>query len=187
MIDAEGFRLNVGMVICNRQGKVFWARKIGRDSWQFPQGGLRPDESPEAAMFRELYEETGLAAEHVHVLGRTRNWLQYRLPERFIRRDSLPLCIGQRQLWYLLRLVGDEGVIRFDCTDEPEFDSWRWVEYWQPVDRVVYFKREVYRRALTELARHLSSRRRCRSRRQAETAAESKAATPVKPEPLPHG
>jgi putative (di)nucleoside polyphosphate hydrolase len=151
MIDEEGYRLNVGIILCNDAGRVFWARRIGMNSWQFPQGGIRAHEDPETAMFRELREEVGLRREHVQIIGRTRGWLRYHLPERYIRRDSMPLCIGQKQLWYLLRLVSGEGAIRFDCSDRPEFDAWCWVEYWRPLHEVVYFKRKVYRQALSEL------------------------------------
>lgn len=151
MIDEEGYRLNVGIILCNDEGRVFWARRIGMSSWQFPQGGIQANEEPDAAMFRELHEEVGLRREHVQVIGRTRDWLRYQLPERYIRRDSHPLCIGQKQLWYILRLVSDDTDIRFDCSDRPEFDAWRWVDYWYPLREVVYFKREVYLRALSEL------------------------------------
>lgn len=151
MIDAEGYRLNVGIVLCNDAGRLFWARRIGMCSWQFPQGGIKAKESLEAAMFRELYEGTGLNRKDVEVIGRTQNWLRYRLPERYIRRNSFPLCIGQKQVWFLLRLKAREDRIRLDRCSRPEFDAWRWVEYWQPVKEVVYFKREVYRKALTEL------------------------------------
>lgn len=151
MIDEEGYRLNVGIILCNDAGRVFWARRIGMNSWQFPQGGIRCNEDPDAAMFRELHEEVGLRREHVQVIGRTRGWLRYHLPERYIRRESQPLCIGQKQLWYLLRLVSQEEEICFDCSDRPEFDAWCWVDYWHPLREVVYFKREVYRQALSEL------------------------------------
>jgi len=157
MIDSEGYRLNVGIVLCNDAGAVFWARRIGMRSWQFPQGGIKHKEDPEAAMFRELYEETGLTHQDVDIIGRTRDWLHYRLPTRYIRRHSLPLCIGQKQLWFLLRLRTLEDRIRLDCSGHPEFDDWRWVEYWHPVREVVYFKREVYRKALAELGRLLVS------------------------------
>lgn len=151
MIDAEGFRANVGIILCDLNGRVFWARRIGRSGWQFPQGGIQPGESPEEAMYRELREEVGLRPEHVEVLGRTRHWLRYRLPERYLRRDSVPLCIGQKQYWYLLRFCGDEADFRLDACETPEFDQWRWVDYWNPADEVIFFKRSVYRRALREL------------------------------------
>jgi putative (di)nucleoside polyphosphate hydrolase len=86
-------------------------------------------------------------------MGSTRGWLRYRLPSRYIRRHSLPVCVGQKQRWFLLQLTASESRFRFDTTSHPEFDRWRWVDYWQPVREVIYFKRRVYRRALQELGR----------------------------------
>jgi len=151
MIDSKGYRPNVGIILCNDEGRVFWAKRTGMNSWQFPQGGIKPHETPEEAMYRELWEETGLTRDDVRVLGRTRYWLRYKLPERFIRRDSLPLCIGQKQIWFILHLLTHESSVRFDRVEKPEFDHWRWVEYWEPLKDVVYFKRGVYQRALSEL------------------------------------
>jgi len=150
-IDEDGFRANVGIVLCSGDRKLFWGGRAGRDGWQFPQGGIRPGEDPQAAMFRELAEEIGLTRDDVEVVGHTRGWLRYRLPRRYIRRHSQPLCIGQKQRWFLLRLVSPETRLRFDTTDSPEFDRWRWVDYWFPLRNVIYFKRRVYKRALQEL------------------------------------
>ena len=150
-IDKQGFRANVGIILLNDTGSVFWAGRAGRPGWQFPQGGILPDESPEQGMFRELDEEIGLSQQDVDLVGSTRGWLRYRLPKRFVRRNSEPLCIGQKQIWFLLRLIGGEERVRFDSTDTPEFDRWRWVDYWQPARDVIYFKRRVYARALNEL------------------------------------
>lgn len=150
-IDAEGFRANVGIVLLNDAGRVFLGRRAAGKGWQFPQGGIRLGEEPEAAMFRELAEEIGLAAEHVEVLGVTRRWLRYRLPPRFQRRDQLPLCVGQKQRWFLLRSLQPEPPIRFDLVQPAEFSEWRWSDYWEPVREVIHFKRPVYRRALHEL------------------------------------
>ncbi|WP_419481371.1 RNA pyrophosphohydrolase [Dokdonella sp.] len=151
MIDPDGYRPNVGIIVMNDDARVFWARRIGRDGWQFPQGGMRSDETPLEAMYRELEEETGLLPEHVEVLGATPGWLRYRLPSRLIRRHSRPLCIGQKQVWFLLRLVGDEAAFRLDANDKPEFDLWRWVDFWYPAMHVVSFKRRVYEQALRHL------------------------------------
>lgn len=151
MIDVDGYRLNVGIILSNQDGKVFWARRIGKNVWQFPQGGIKPDETPEQAMMRELQEETGLCADHVQIVGCTREWLCYRLPKRLIRADASPLCIGQKQIWFALRLTGSEGDVRFDLTDAPEFDHWKWVSYWHPLREVASFKRKVYELALHEL------------------------------------
>lgn len=150
MIDGRGFRYNVGIILTNDERQVFWARRKGMDAWQFPQGGMREDETPESAMFRELQEEVGLTSNDVEVIGRTRSWLRYRLPKRYIRYHQKPICIGQRQRWYVLRLIGDDSQVCLDGAGQPEFDSWRWVHYWHPLDEVVDFKRGVYRRALAE-------------------------------------
>jgi len=152
MIDLKGFRANVGIIVCRREGSVLLGGRIGRKGWQFPQGGIRQGEAPEDAMYRELAEEIGLVPGDVQVLGRTRDWLHYRLPERYIRHSARPLCIGQKQIWFLLRLIGEESQVRLDTTSVPEFDSWRWVDYWAPVREVIFFKRQVYARALEELA-----------------------------------
>lgn len=154
IIDDEGYRLNVGIVLINHNNKVFWGRSVNRRFWQFPQGGVSPGETSEQAMFRELREEVGLEAEHVNVMGCTERWLHYDLPERYIRRHQTPLCIGQKQRWYGLRLTAGDEALCFDTTDQPEFDSYRWIDYWQPAAEVVSFKRGVYRKALNELARH---------------------------------
>lgn len=108
-IDEEGFRANVGIVLSNGERRLFWGGRAGRDGWQFPQGGIQPHEDPRDAMFRELAEEIGLTPEDVELVGQTRGWLRYRLPRRYVRRDSQPLCIGQKQRWYLLRLVSPES------------------------------------------------------------------------------
>jgi putative (di)nucleoside polyphosphate hydrolase len=150
-IDAEGFRANVGIVLTNHTGQLFWAKRIGMDAWQFPQGGIKPREPLEKAMYRELREEIGLLPEHVQIIGCTRDWLRYELPERFIRKNSRPLCRGQKQRWYLLRLLGDENAVRLDLSDSPEFDNWRWVNFWDPVTEVIEFKRKVYSAVLSEL------------------------------------
>ncbi|MGE8332835.1 MAG: RNA pyrophosphohydrolase, partial [Pseudomonas putida] len=113
---------------------------------------------PEDALYRELNEEVGLERDDVEILACTRGWLRYRLPQRLVRTHSQPLCIGQKQKWFLLRLVSNEQRVRMDLTGKPEFDGWRWVSYWYPLGQVVTFKREVYRRALKELAPRLLTR-----------------------------
>ncbi len=151
MIDSEGFRANVGIIVCNDIGQLLWTRRAGQHSWQFPQGGVDPGETPEDTMYRELYEEVGLKRQDVRILGSTKNWHKYRLPNRFIRQNSSPLCIGQKQKWYLLRLASDENHIDFNVTNHPEFDHFMWIEYWYAIDQVISFKREVYRSVLIEL------------------------------------
>ena len=154
-IDEEGFRANVGIILCNGEGQLLLAGRIGSKGWQFPQGGMLQGESAVEAMYRELHEEVGLAEDDVEILGTTQDWLRYRLPEKFVRRHSKPLCIGQKQRWFILRLTSSEENLRLDHTETPEFDRWRWVEFWRPVNEVIYFKRRVYARALHELGPHL--------------------------------
>ena len=151
LIDEHGYRLNVGIILCNHQNQLLWARRIGQDAWQFPQGGVRPEETAEQALYRELHEEVGLEHPHVEILGSTTEWLHYQLPERLIRYSSKPLCIGQKQRWFLLRLLTGDSDIRLDLAEKPEFDHWKWVDYWHPLHEVVDFKREVYQQALSEL------------------------------------
>ncbi|KTC97266.1 dinucleoside polyphosphate hydrolase [Legionella geestiana] len=158
VIDRAGYRLNVGIVLVNASGRVFWGRRYGHDAWQFPQGGLASGETALEAMYRELYEEVGLLREDVEVLGATRRWLKYRLPKQYLRHGSEPLVIGQKQKWFLLRLVVPEQKIRLDLGDAQEFDSWRWIDYNTPQEQVIFFKRQVYVQALKELEHLLKKR-----------------------------
>ncbi len=151
MIDSEGYRPNVGIIIVNKEGKLFWGKRIQQDAWQFPQGGIRENETPQQAVFRELKEEVGLDPSDVRILGRTEDWISYDLPKHLIRHYSHPICVGQKQIWFMLGLESEESQINLNSHDAPEFEGWDWVEYWQPVQEVVNFKQAVYHQALTEL------------------------------------
>lgn len=152
MVDEDGFRPNVGIILADDHGKLLWARRLGnQDAWQFPQGGIKDSEAPEVALYREMAEEIGLEQQDVEVLGVTQGWLRYRLPKRLIR-DQEPRCIGQKQKWFLLRLLSEKSQISFEHSATPEFDGLAWVSYWYPLGQVVSFKRDVYRRALKELS-----------------------------------
>ncbi len=161
MLDREGYRPNVGIVLLNSRNEVFWGKRVGQHSWQFPQGGIAHGESPEQAMYRELHEEVGLLPEHVQIIGRTRDWLRYDVPEEYLRRQHATRVHraayrGQKQIWFLLRFVGVDSDIQLRATEHPEFDAWRWVPFWIQLDAVIGFKREVYQLALSELARYLA-------------------------------
>ena len=158
MIDRDGYRPNVGIILCNCRNEVFWGKRVREHSWQFPQGGIKPGETPEFAMYRELHEEVGLNPEHVQILGRTRDWLRYDVPDRWIKRDSRGNYRGQKQIWFLLRLVGRDCDVSLRACDKPEFDAWRWSDYWVPMESVIDFKRDVYQKALSELVRYLHRR-----------------------------
>ena len=157
MLDSNGFRPNVGIILCNGEGKLFWAKRIGQDAWQFPQGGIKSTETLEQALFRELNEEVGLGRDDVEILHQTSGWLRYRLPKNYIRQHGGPVCIGQKQKWFLLALQSDDNSVHLNRSCEPEFDDWCWVNYWHPVRQVINFKRNVYRKALTELESSLNS------------------------------
>ncbi|MBX9586461.1 MAG: RNA pyrophosphohydrolase [Gammaproteobacteria bacterium] len=151
MIDADGFRLNVGIVVSNSEGKLLWGKRFGRmGGWQFPQGGINENENAEEAMFRELYEEVGLKPTDVKIVAVSKEWYTYYLPKRFRRYHMQPLCIGQKQRWFLLRLISDDSAIQLDATAKPEFVSWQWVDYWYPAKQIILFKRQVYREMLKE-------------------------------------
>ncbi len=155
MLDREGYRPNVGIILVNRKNEVFWGKRIREHAWQFPQGGIQQGESPVQAMYRELHEEVGLLPEHVRILGRTRDWLRYNVPNHFVRREARGHYKGQKQIWFLLRMVGRDCDVSLRATATPEFDAWRWSEYWVPLDAVIDFKREVYFQALNELSVHV--------------------------------
>lgn len=155
MIDKHGFRANVGIIIANQSRELLWARRTSsNDAWQFPQGGINPGETPLVAAYRELFEEVGLRRQDVKLLGQTRSWLRYHLPSQYWRLDAnaQPLCIGQKQIWFLFRLIQSDDHVQLNRMRSPEFDRWRWVSYWYPLHHVVAFKKDVYRRALRELA-----------------------------------
>lgn len=155
MVDRDGYRPNVGIILTNARNQVFWGKRIRQDSWQFPQGGIQHGETPEQAMYRELHEEVGLQPAHVKVLGRTRDWMRYDVPQHWVRRESRSTYKGQKQIWFLLRLVGRDCDVSLRASGHPEFDAWRWNDYWVEMDGVIEFKRDVYRMALNELVRYL--------------------------------
>ncbi len=155
VLDKEGYRPNVGIILANQRNEVFWGKRVHQHAWQFPQGGIQHGETPLQAMFRELGEEIGLQRMHVKILGRTRDWLRYEVPDHFIRRDARGHYRGQKQIWFLLMLMGRDSDLDLRASDHPEFDAWRWNDYWVPLDMVIEFKREVYQLALTELSRYL--------------------------------
>lgn len=157
IIDHNGFRRGVGIVIWNGRDRVLLARRSDHRGWQFPQGGVRQGEPPRDAMYRELKEELGLDPSHVREVARMGRWVSYKLPQRY-RRSRAPRCIGQKQLWWLLRLTCADEHVRPDLAEEPEFDDWSWVEYWLPAEEVVFFKRSVYRQVLEEFEERVGLR-----------------------------
>jgi putative (di)nucleoside polyphosphate hydrolase len=185
MLDRDGFRPNVGIILVNRRNEVFWGKRLREHSWQFPQGGIDRGESPEQAMFRELFEEVGLEQKSVRILGRTKDWLRYEVPEQWVRREWRGRYRGQKQIWFLLRLVGRDSEIDLRASNHPEFDAWRWSDYWVPLDAVIEFKRGVYTQALDELHRYLEPQR--NSQKPAGSPEPSESAEPADPTQLNSG
>ena len=153
VLDKNGFRSNIAMIVSNGSGKVLLAKRIGQNSWQFPQGGIDGDEAPKDALFRELKEEIGLDQKDVKILKQSSQWFKYKIPPNLQRKRSKPVCIGQKQKWFYLKLVSDESNIKLDLTSNPEFDEWEWVNYWYPISAVISFKKKVYQQALREFAK----------------------------------
>lgn len=151
MLDEQGYRPNVGIVLLNASNQVFWGKRIRQHAWQFPQGGIDAGESPEQAMYRELWEEVGLQPEHVKIIGRTHDWIYYHVPEQWIRREWRGSYKGQKQIWFALRLITKDHAVNLRSTTKPEFDAWRWTHYWIDLNSVIEFKREPYALALKEL------------------------------------
>jgi putative (di)nucleoside polyphosphate hydrolase len=158
--DSKPYRRNVGIALLNRDGRVLIARRIKDDGpeiilpgyeWQMPQGGIDGTEDPEAAAKRELWEETG--ATTVEVLGHLGEWLIYDFPPYDGPPHKLAAFRGQRQLWFAMRFLGDEGEIDLNRTvgdEEPEFDAWRWERLEAIPALVVPFKQAIYRRLADE-------------------------------------
>ena len=152
MLDQHGYRPNVGIILTNPLKQVFWGKRLGQHSWQFPQGGINRGESPREAMFRELWEELGLFENQVRIISRTEDWLRYDGPGRWIPRELRGIYKGQKQIWFLLEVLGKNKDINLKATNHPEFEAWKWNDYWVPLSQVIDFKRGVYKEALKELA-----------------------------------
>ena len=155
MIDIDGYRPNVGIIIINDEKKVLLAKRLNENAWQFPQGGINDKESTEDAMYRELKEEVGLSHKHILVIEKTKGWLRYDVPKNWIRNNSQQRYKGQKQVWFLLKFVGEDTDIFLRNTTKPEFDDWKWVSYWAPLEEVVDFKKSVYKKALSELEEYI--------------------------------
>ena len=128
------------------------------NQWQFPQGGIDPHESPHNAVLRELQEETGINQDSVEIIASTQEYLKYDYPKSVIQELNVKKTwrfAGQQVQFFLVRYHGTDENIDVQNVPKPEFDTWKWAEYWEPVRIVVEFKRAMYRRALKELAHNL--------------------------------
>ena len=147
----EGYRPNVAMVVINSMNKVLICRRKNTRTWQFPQGGIDNGEDIKKAMYRELSEEVGLSKDDVSLVGESEGTITYDIPKTIRSKVLGGKFKGQEQKWFLLKLNKDNCEIKLDNEAFPEFDKYEWVSFWQPLNRIVDFKRESYRKALSEL------------------------------------
>ena len=147
----EGYRPNVAMVVINSMNKVLICRRKNTRTWQFPQGGIDNGEDIKKAMYRELSEEVGLSKADVSLVGESEDTITYDIPKTIRSKVLGGKFKGQEQKWFLLKLKKDNSEIKLDNETFPEFDKYEWVSFWQPLNRIVDFKREAYREALSEL------------------------------------
>jgi putative (di)nucleoside polyphosphate hydrolase len=158
-IAALPYRLGVGVMLVNREGRVFAGQRLDSPlpAWQMPQGGVDPGEDPRAAAFRELEEETGVPAAAVALLAETPDWITYDLPAELVPKVWKGRFRGQKQKWFLMRLEGDDSLVDI-ATAHPEFSAWCWMAPDALVASIVPFKRELYASVLAAFARELDRR-----------------------------
>jgi len=144
-----GYRLNVAMIVLNKDNKVLFCKRRNTENWQFPQGGVDENENIESAMFRELNEEVGLERDNVAIKAVSQNLIYYDIPKNIRSRVLGGKFKGQAQKYFLLKLIS--GDVDLNIENTPEFDKHSWVPFWYPLNQVVDFKKEAYRSALIEL------------------------------------
>lgn len=145
------YRPCVGIMLVNRDGKVFVGQRIDNpesDAWQMPQGGIDDGEDPADAALRELREETGLLPDHVSIISRMEEPVRYDLPDELVGKIWRGRYRGQEQVWFLVRLTADDDAIDIAADDHQEFSVWKWAEPADLPELIVPFKRHVYRQVL---------------------------------------
>ena len=152
----NGYRRGVGVMLLNREGKVFVGARIDNtdETWQMPQGGIDKGEEPWATALRELEEETGIKPRLVERIAECPERLKYDLPPELRGKLWGGKWRGQDQDWYLARFLGTDADVNI-ATEDPEFRDWKWIEPRELPDLIVPFKRELYRQLLREFAEYL--------------------------------
>ena len=150
-MNDSGYRLNVGLIVANKQGKVLLCKRKGVNSWQFPQGGIDYAENSLKAAKRELLEEVGIRSKSIKLIESLDDWLKYDVPRKKLRKKIINRNFkGQKQKWFLFMLKEDVE-ITFENDPDNEFDDFKWVSYWYPLNVIISFKEKVYREALNKL------------------------------------
>ncbi len=149
--EARPYRLGVGVALLNEADMVFVGRRIDQtaEAWQMPQGGIDPGEDPRQTALRELEEEIGVPPARTAIIAESRDWLSYDLPPEIADKVWKGKYRGQKQKWYLCRLIGDESAINI-ATAHPEFDAWKWARFSELPDLIVPFKRPIYEAIVAE-------------------------------------
>jgi putative (di)nucleoside polyphosphate hydrolase len=144
------YRPCVGVVLTHRDGRIFTGERAGLPgAWQMPQGGIDDGETPRAAAYRELEEETGVAPEHVRLIAETAGWHDYDLPPEIVPTRWNGRFKGQTQKWVRFELIAPDTVIDLAHHDI-EFGQWRWMTGQEMLAAIVPFKRPVYEAVLRE-------------------------------------
>jgi putative (di)nucleoside polyphosphate hydrolase len=156
MTNGDRYRRGVGVMLLNREGKVFVGARIDNtdEAWQMPQGGIDKGEEPWATALRELEEETGIPPHLVERVATCPERLKYELPDALRGKLWKGKYVGQDQDWYLARFLGSDSDVNIH-TKHPEFRQWKWVQPRQIPELIVPFKRDLYRRLLSEFAKYL--------------------------------
>tara|TARA_B100001013_G_scaffold290742_1_gene190609 strand:- start:6 stop:494 length:489 start_codon:yes stop_codon:yes gene_type:complete len=151
-LEQKEYRPNVAVIIVNLSGKVLWCQRKQHDGWQFPQGGIDKGETPVEAALRETKEEVGLGEHDIEIVYESQQWFKYKVPkEKRTGYFTKKIFFGQKQKWFLARLLSDENKIDLNAYRPIEFDKWVWANYWHPINAVVSFKKETYRQALLSI------------------------------------
>jgi putative (di)nucleoside polyphosphate hydrolase len=136
-------RIGVGIVVLNKDNKVFVAKRIDnqKNFWQMPQGGVDEGENYLTAAYRELEEETSI--KNVHLVKELDGLVSYELPKNLLGVIWKGKYRGQEQKWFVMKFLGKDVEINIK-TEHPEFCEWKWIDLENITDLVVDFKRHVY-------------------------------------------